>query len=147
MRIYLACTVRGDRRTVAAARRACSTLEALGYQVLTRHLLEDNVEEAEALKPDSAVFERDIRWLTACDALVAEASGSSFGVGFEVGFVLARAAQTGQRVIVLYDAARRTAVSRMISGNDHPHCRTLAYESLDDIEPFLVTQFQPIGRP
>ncbi len=143
MRIYLACTVRGDRHAIDVARRACSTLEALGHDVLTRHLLEDDVEEVEGRQPDSLVFERDIQWLTACDALVAEASGSSSGVGFEVGFVLARARQSGQRLVVLYDASRRSAVSRLISGNVDPHCRTLAYRSIEDIAPFLVTLFQP----
>ncbi len=146
MRIYLACTVRGDRSALDAARRACSTLETLGHQVLTRHLLEDDVEEAEGRQPDSAVFERDVQWLTACEALVAEASGSSFGVGFEVGFVLARAPRTRQRVFVLYDASRSAAVSRLISGNVDPCCRTLAYQSVAEIERFLVSHFQPPGE-
>ncbi len=141
MRIYLACTVRGDRQALAAARCACSVLEALGHEVLTRHLLEDDVEEAEGQQPESAVFERDMAWLAACDALVAEASGSSYGVGFEVGFVLARARQSGQRVFVLYDASRRTMVSRLISGNIDPRCRTLAYDNLGEIEAFLAAQF------
>jgi hypothetical protein len=34
--------------------------------------------------------------------LVAEAFGSSYGVGFEVGYVIGRAASTGQRVVLLY---------------------------------------------
>ncbi len=144
MRIYLACTVRGDRHAVDAARRACSTLEGLGHEVLTRHLLEDDVEQAEAQQPDSAVFERDLRWLAACDALVAEASGSSFGVGFEVGFVLGRASITRQRVVVLYDASCRAMVSRLISGTVDPRCRTLAYRSLEEIGPFLAAQFEVV---
>ena len=53
----------------------------------------------------------------ACDVLVAEASGSTYGVGFEVGYIVGRAPLTGQRAVVLYDARREHAVSRMLSGN------------------------------
>jgi nucleoside 2-deoxyribosyltransferase len=139
MRIYLACTVRGDRGTVEAARRISRRLTQLGHEVLTGHLLEEDVEQAEALLTDAAIFGRDTEWLDACDALVAEASGSSFGVGFEVGYVLARARTTGQKVLLLYDASRRSSISRIIPGVVHPNCQTLPYHSLDEIDDLLFT--------
>jgi 2'-deoxynucleoside 5'-phosphate N-hydrolase len=141
MKIYLACTVRGDRGAVAAARQLASGLRARGHEVLTAHLLEDNVEEAEARLSNDEVFARDLQWLGVCDVIVAEASGSSYGVGFEVGYMLARAPVTGQKVFLLYDAARRGAVSRMISGNVDPNCRLLAYSSADEIDVFLAEHF------
>ena len=58
--------------------------------------------------------------------LVAEASGSSYGVGFEVGYVLGRAQASGQRVVLLYDTARRDKVSRLITGNDDARARRSA---------------------
>src|SRR6476660_3521671 len=96
-RIYLACTVRGDRGGVEAGRRLADGLAKRGHMILTSHLLKDDVETAEAALSEEAVFTRDIDWLNSCDALVAEASASSFGVGLEVGYILARAAGTGQR--------------------------------------------------
>jgi nucleoside 2-deoxyribosyltransferase len=137
MRIYLACTVRGDRGTVSAARHIHDCLVRLGHEVLTAHLLRDDVESVEGRLRDDDVFTRDLEWLTHADVVVAEASGSSYGVGFEVGYVLGRAAQTGQRVLVLYQAARRGQVSRLISGLSDPRASVLAYESLSDIDPFL----------
>jgi 2'-deoxynucleoside 5'-phosphate N-hydrolase len=137
MRIYLACTVRGDRATVLAARRIHDCLRRMGHEVLTSHLLDDNVDQAESRLTDGDVYRRDLEWLTGADAVVAEASGSSYGVGFEVGFVLGRAAGTGQRALVLYDASRQGKVSRLISGLDHPAARVLAYGSLDEIDAFL----------
>src|SRR5712692_9832006 len=112
MRIYLACTVRGDRSGVLAGRAICERLEHHGHEVQTKHLLADDVESAEAQLTEGDVFRRDLDWLARCDVLVAEASGSSYGVGFEVGFVLGRAAATGQRVVLLYNVARRDKVSR-----------------------------------
>jgi nucleoside 2-deoxyribosyltransferase len=137
MMVYLACTVRGDRGGVGAARRIAARLEAAGHRILTSHLLDDDVDQAESSLSSEAVFERDLRWLDACDLLVAEASGSSYGVGFEVGYILGRAATTGQRVLLLYDAARGSSVSRMISGNRHPACSVLAYETPEQIDDFL----------
>ena len=123
MIVYLACTVRGDRGGVLAGRAICERLEHHGHQVLTKHLLADEVEDAESRITEQEVFRRDMEWLSACDVLVAEASGSSYGVGFEVGYVLGRARTSGQRVVLLYDAARRGKVSRLITGNA-ARCRT-----------------------
>lgn len=137
MTIYLACTVRGDRAGVTAARTMAARLARHGHRVLTLHLLSDEVDDLEAELTSQAVFQRDVQWLDECDALVAEASGSSYGVGFEVGYVTARASTTGQRVFLLYDAAKGSSVSRLVAGNNDRHCTTFAYDSLTALEDFI----------
>jgi 2'-deoxynucleoside 5'-phosphate N-hydrolase len=137
MRIYLACTVRGERSGVLAGRAICQRLQQLGHEVLTIHLLAEDVESAEAQLTEQQVYRRDIDWLSQCDVLVAEASGSSYGVGFEVGYLTGRARETGQRVLLVYDAARRHAVSRLISGNCDDVCTTFAYDSIEDLTAFI----------
>ncbi len=137
MNVYLACTVRGHRGGLAAARALADLIERHGHTVLTRHLLEDDVEAAESALTERDVFERDLRWLEAADLLIAEASGSSYGVGFEVGYVLGRAHASGQRVLLLYDRARGPHVSRLIAGNTHGHCTTYSYESPDDLLEYV----------
>src|SRR5258707_7278994 len=137
MTIYLACTVRGDRGGVLAGRAICERLQRHGHEVLTTHLLADDVESAEARITEHQVFRRDLEWLTSCDVLVAEASGSSYGVGFEVGYVLGRASVSGQRVVLLYDTARRDKVSRLITGNHDSACTTFGYGSIDELSAFI----------
>jgi 2'-deoxynucleoside 5'-phosphate N-hydrolase len=137
MRIYLACTVRGERSGVLAGRVICQRLQELGHEVLTTHLRAEDVESAEAQLTEQQVYRRDIDWLSQCDVLVAEASGSSYGVGFEVGYLTGRARETGQRVLLVYDAARRHAVSRLISGNCDDVCTTFAYDSIEDLTAFI----------
>jgi nucleoside 2-deoxyribosyltransferase len=137
MRIYLACTVRGERSGVLAGRAICQRLQQLGHEVLTTHLLAEDVESAEAQLTEQQVYRRDIDWLSRCDVLVAEASGSSYGVGFEVGYLIGRARETGQRVLLVYDAARRHAVSRLVSGNCDDVCTTFAYDSIEDLTAFI----------
>ena len=141
MIIYLACTVRGDRGGVLAGRAICQRLQQHGHEVLTTHLLADNVNEAESALSEADVYRRDLEWLSRCDVLVAEASGSSYGVGFEVGYVLGRAHATGQKVVLLYDTARRHAVSRLITGNCDENCTTLGYSSIDEIVAFIDSRF------
>jgi len=141
MKIYLACTVRGDRGGVTAGRAICARLQRLGHEVLTTHLLADDVNESESALSEADVYRRDLEWLRRCDTLVAEASGSSYGVGFEVGYVLGRAEATGQKVILLYDAARRHTVSRLLTGNCDPNCTTFAYESVDELIQFIDRHF------
>ena len=74
---YLACTVRGDRGGVVAGRIICERLQQHGHEVLTTHLLADDVNEAESRLSEAQVYRRDLDWLSRCDVLVAEASGSA----------------------------------------------------------------------
>lgn len=141
MKIYLACTVRGDRAAVAALREAAARLQEHGHDVLTKHLLGDNVEAVESTLTNREVYERDIGWLDACDALVADASGSSFGVGFEVGYVLARAPRTRQHVYLLYEASRADRISRLITGNSDLHCTPFGYSSPRELLAFIDRHF------
>ena len=94
---------RSNRRATPSSRSTCSTTTSRAESALT----------------ERAVYERDIAWLEACDILIADASGSSFGVGFEVGYVLGRSDRTDQRVVLLYRADRRDHISRLIVGNAH----------------------------
>jgi nucleoside 2-deoxyribosyltransferase len=144
VRIYLACTVRGDRGGVEAGRAICQRLQAHGHEVLTTHLLADDVEHVESQLTEDAVYRRDLDWLSSCDVLVAEASGSSYGVGFEVGYVLGRAHGTGQQVVLLYDIARRHAISRLVTGNCDAACTTFGYGSIAELVAFIDGRF---GEP
>jgi nucleoside 2-deoxyribosyltransferase len=60
----------------------------MGHEVLTRHLVEDNAWEADRLITPKEIYERDMKWLKQCDLFMAEVSGSSFGLGFETGYLL-----------------------------------------------------------
>jgi nucleoside 2-deoxyribosyltransferase len=145
MKVYLACTVRGDRGGVVAGRAIARHLQQRGHQVLTTHLLADEVDAAESALAEAAVYRRDIEWLSACDLLVAEASGSTYGVGFEVGYVLGRSPQTGQRVVLVYDRARHGAISRLITGNCDGACATFGYQSIDELLDFIDRMLQKPG--
>ena len=144
MNVYLACTVRGDRGALESTRSIAALIERAGHRVLTSHLLEDGVDAAESALSECDVFDRDLAWLAHADVLIAEASGSSFGVGFEVGYFLAGANADGRRALLLYDANRRHQVSRLLVGNTHPRCTTRGYTNEADlltaVEGFLCAR-------
>jgi hypothetical protein len=128
------------------ARALGSAIEEAGHELMTRLFLEDGAGDEDGQLTPDAVFERDLDWLDACDLLVAEASGSSYGVGFEVGYIAGRAERTGKRAIVLYDERLRDCISRLVSGNTHPRCVTIAYRSADDAQAQLGEALATLTR-
>jgi len=134
MKIYFGFTVAGDRSQVTAARRLVELLETLGHEVLTRHLVNDNAAQMDRSITPEAVYERDMNWLRQCDMFVAEVSGSSFGLGYEAGYLLG---SSDKKAVLFY---RREAVGRislLITGNTHPNCRLVPYSSPEEIEGAL----------
>lgn len=131
MRIYFGFTVAGDRASLAAARRLVALLENLGHDVLTRHLVRDDARESDRRLGPREVYQRDLAWLAACDIFIGEVSGSSFGLGFEAGYLLGA---TEKRVILLYRADAEKRISLMITGNTHPRCTLVPYADVEEAE-------------
>jgi nucleoside 2-deoxyribosyltransferase len=102
---------------------------------LTRHLVEDNAWEADRRISATEVYRRDMAWLEQCDLFIAEVSGSSFGLGFETGYLLGA---TDKRVILLYRRELEQKVSLLITGNSHANCILMPYDSLEEVENFVT---------
>lgn len=134
MKIYLGFTVAGDRSSVEAAKRILRALESLGHEVLTGHLVQEDAWEADRRVPPSDIFARDMQWLAACDLFVAEVSGSSFGLGFETGYLLGA---TQKKTILFYHRAVERKISLLITGNTHPNCTLVPYSRLEDLEDLV----------
>jgi len=134
MKIYFGFTVAGDRSSIATARRVVQFLEDLGHEVLTRHLVSDNAWEADRSISPQDVFRRDMAWLDQCDLLIAEVSGSSFGLGFEAGYLLGA---TAMQVVLHYRRELEGRISLLITGNTHANCTLVPYGTVEDVETFL----------
>jgi 2'-deoxynucleoside 5'-phosphate N-hydrolase len=136
MKIYFGFTVAGDRSSLDTARRVVQLLEESGHEVLTRHLVADNAWEADRSISPQDVFRRDMAWLNRCDLFIAEVSGSSFGLGFEAGYLLGA---TNKQVILLYRREVERKVSLLITGNTHENCILLPYATVEDVEKVLLS--------
>lgn len=140
MKIYFGFTVAGDRSTLETARTMVQCLEGLGHEVLTRHLVSDDARISDRLLGPQMVYKRDMAWLEECDLFIAEVSGSSFGLGFEAGYLLGA---TQNKVILFYNLIVTEKISLLITGNTHPHCTLVPYSSLTEVEVFIKTHVGP----
>ena len=108
------------------------------HYVPTAHLADSGVAALEAVIDPLEVYARDVTWIRASDALIAEVSAPSHGVGYEIGFALG----LGKPVLALYENGRK--VSKMISGNPDPNLSVQAYKNAENavelIRAFLSTK-------
>lgn len=136
MNIYFACSITGGREFEAVYQAIVRALVEAGHEAPTAHLAESGVGAVEAVLHPNDVYERDTAWMRACEALIAEVSVPSHGVGYEIGFALG----IGKPVLALYREGRR--VSKMISGNPDPNLSVRAYqtpeEAIQIMEAFLA---------
>ena len=138
MKIYFATTVLGDRSRVAAARELVALLHELGHEVLTEHLFEDDAFESDSRLSAEEIFDRDVAWLCSADAVIVEASGSSFGIGFETGFALGA---LDVPLYLLYDTRREDQISRMAVGLRHDRARVVPYGNSGEALAFVRSTF------
>ncbi len=138
MKIYLAFTVLGDRAKLELVESLAKLLQSRGHTILTTHLLSRNVRDEEGLKTPQFIFERDMKWIDECDALIAEVTGSGFGVGFEAGYILGKGKK---KVFILYDKSVEQNVSRMARGNTIKKCKVVPYSDIKDIYKFVEENF------
>lgn len=106
----------------------------------TAHLAEAGVVDEEKRIDPRTVYERDVAWMRSADALIAEVSVPSHGVGYEIGYAL----ELGKPVLCLHEQGR--AVSKMITGNPHPNLTVSAYQDpiqAADLTREFVSRLQP----
>jgi 2'-deoxynucleoside 5'-phosphate N-hydrolase len=123
MNIYFACSITGGRAYEAVYQSITRALLESGVEVPTAHLAETGVVDEEKVIAPGTVYERDVTWMRLADALIAEVSVPSHGVGYEIGYELA----LGKPVLCLHEQGR--AVSKMITGNPHPNLKVRTYQT------------------
>lgn len=134
MKIYFGFTVAGDRSQLHTARRIVELLEGMGHEVLTRHLVSDQAAQMDRAITPRAVYERDMNWLRNSDIFIAEVSGSSFGLGYEAGYVLG---SSEKKAVLFYRREAASRISLLITGNTHPNCRLIPYSEPEEMEAQL----------
>ncbi len=130
MNIYFSCSITGGRKDQEAYRAIVDALIKEGHVVPTAILADEDVISYENSMAAEEIFRRDIQWLDECDAVIAEISTPSHGVGYEIAYAL----QIGKPVLCGYQADNK--ISKMLEGNTHPCIKIYPYRNIDD----LITQ-------
>jgi len=126
MKIYFACSITGGREFEAVYQAIVRALAEAGHQVPTAHLAESGVGAVEAVLDPHEVYARDVAWIRECEALIAEVSVPSHGVGYEIGFALGEQ----KPVLALYQHGHK--VSKMITGNPDGRLLVKSYRDADE---------------
>jgi 2'-deoxynucleoside 5'-phosphate N-hydrolase len=125
MNIYFACSITGGRDFEGSYQVIIAALLADGHVIPTAHLAGAEVKALEAIVSPREVYERDVAWIEDCEALVAEVSTPSHGVGYEVAYALS----LGKPVLCIYQEGQ--PISKMLSGNSHPRIQVNRYRDPD----------------
>lgn len=125
MNVYFACSITGGREDEAAYRALVDAMLADGHKVPTAMLANNDVISLEGTAEPDDVYRRDTEWISGCDALVAEVSTPSHGVGYEIGYALSR----GKPVLCVY--RQGVKVSKMITGNPDKLLEVQSYGSVE----------------
>ena len=134
MRIYFGCSITGGRSQEKEYQQIVRILVDDGHQVPTAHLSQPDVMDLELVVDPVEIYNRDIQWIDNCQAMIAEVSTPSHGVGYEISYAL-----TSQKpVLCLHRSSIR--VSKMITGNQNPLLQVKDYRSTEEI-PALIRDF------
>jgi len=133
-RIFLSGSIRGGRQLLETYRFMFDTLEEAGAEVLSWHVVDPELEKTEMKMTEEEIYARDMGLLVKSDALIAEVTVPSTGVGYEI----CRALVQGIPVLCLYSPD--AAVSAMVLGNPNHLLEARAYPNKTVLKK-IITEF------
>ena len=138
MKIYFAGAIRGGRDDAKLYKEIIEYLGNIG-QVLTEHVGEQNLDKmGEKDELDTTIYQRDMKWLQSADAIIAEVTTPSLGVGYELGI----AEKLKKPVLCLYRTSESKRLSAMVKGNSQFKCRE--YQNLTEAQSYINAFFQDL---
>lgn len=140
MNVYFACAITGGRQQENIYQLIVESLLSAGHIVPTADLSRSEVMELEAIVLPREVYTRDIAWIKDCQALIAEVTTPSHGVGYEIAYALS----LGKPVLCCYQQGAR--VSKMITGNTEPHLRVGVYQTPPEVLQLIRNFLEEIRR-
>jgi len=128
LKVYCAGPIRGDTTFQKFYFKIIEIVEKLGHKALTE-LSSNYRKENDNLN----IYQRDIKWLLSSDILIAEVSGPSTGVGYEIAYALHQAKKP---VLALYNSNVKK-ISAMLLHNTSNMLTLKAYSDERDLEKII----------
>jgi len=130
-KIYFACSIRGGRNDAPLYKELVEFLKTKSI-VLTEIFADGKLTSNGMDKSDSEIHSTDMNWIHEADAVIAEVTNPSLGVGYEIG----KAEALGKPVLALFRSIDGKKLSAMIAGS--PETETLTYETVDNAKEDIV---------
>ena len=139
MKVYFAGSIRGGREDQQ------KYLELIDFiltkaEVLTEHVGSHSIGKiGEDALDDIAIYERDMEWLKEADAVIAEVTTPSLGVGYELGV----AEKLNKPTLCLFNEGKKDqTLSAMLAGNSN--FQNYHYQSLSQAKQ-KISDFLNLG--
>jgi len=130
MIIYCAGPIRGNTTYHENYSEIVRIVESLGHTALSER---SSKFSSTILLSDKQVYTRDIKWIDGSKMLIAEVSGPSLGVGFEISYALF--AKKIPVLAVYHQEAGQ--VSSMISGCTNKQLQVEKYRNIDELTSII----------
>ncbi len=111
MKVYFAGSIRGGEPDREWFQQLIGYIKQYG-RVMTEHSFDFSYED-EIKKDDEWIYNTDMGWLRESDAIIAEVTAPSLGVGYEI----AKAEEWGIPALLLYRDTPARKPSAMLNGN------------------------------
>jgi nucleoside 2-deoxyribosyltransferase len=138
--IYFAAPVTAGREDAQCYKEIIEFLKRFG-NVLTEHIGDPNLGTSGEAISSLEIFRRDMDWLKSADVVIAEVSGTSHGVGYELGGAIEA---FHKPTLCLYCKAPGKRLSAMIAGN--PAIRVVEYiHDFKEVEDVVASFLYDVG--
>lgn len=126
-KIYFACSIRGGRDDAEIYAEIVKSLKTKA-ELLTEVFADGKLTSMGMNKPSYEIHKTDITWIKEADAVIAEVTNPSLGVGYEI----AKAEEWGKPVLCLYRSSPDKKLSAMIEGS--PGVHVVEYQTLHELD-------------
>jgi hypothetical protein len=130
MIIYCAGPIRGNTTYHENYSEIVRIVESMGHTALSE---KSSKFSSTILLSDKQVYTRDIKWIDGSKIMIAEVSGPSLGVGFEISYALF---VKKMPVLAVYDE-QAGQISSMISGCANSQLQVKKYLNVDDLTSMI----------
>lgn len=141
-KIYFACSIAGGRGYAFVYKDMVNVIKKCGVEVKGELFADPNLEPDLGTDPDGTpgyIWDRDTKWLRDADAIIAEATQPSLGVGYQI----ARAEALKKPVLVLFYKKSVERFSWMIGGS--PNIKTVGYDEYDEAQKAIKDFIKKLG--
>ena len=134
--IYFACSIRSGRGDAAIYGDLVQHINEQAT-VLSEIFADKKLTTAGSPGPTTDIYVKDIAWVHQADAIIAEVTNPSLGVGYEI----AKAEGWGKPVLALFRPSDDRKLSAMIDGS--PHLKVVYYDDISQaktaIDSFIAS--------
>lgn len=126
-KVYFACSIRGGRDDAKSYQILVERIKKYAH-VLSEVFADQSLTSDGMDKPTGDIWSNDIKWIGQADAIIAEVTNPSLGVGYEI----AKAEKMNKPILCLYNSRPNKKLSAMIHGS--PLATVFEYENIDSAE-------------